>query len=104
MAKSAILRARVDSAKATAAEKIFLKLGISAGEAINLFLAQVCIQKAIPFPLCTRPRLDLENATLQEIEERYAERIPNAETAAALTEKPARRFKTSAEALRSLHG
>lgn len=102
MAKTAILRARVDSAKATAAEKVFSKLGISAGEAINLFLAQVCIQKAIPFPLSTRPRLNLENATLEEIEERYTERVPNEVTAAALAEKPTRRYKTASEALRSL--
>jgi hypothetical protein len=44
----------------------------------------------------------LENATLEEIEERYAERVPNAETAAALAEKPNRHYKTAAEALRSL--
>lgn len=93
MAKTAILRARVDSEKVTAAERIFSKLGISVGDAINLFLGQVCIQKAIPFPLTTRPHLDLSNATLEEIEERYAERVPNAETAAALNERPTRRHK-----------
>ena len=36
------------------------------------------IQKGIPFPLTTRRDLDLGNATLAEIEERYADRIPNA--------------------------
>ena len=102
MAKTAILRTRVDSDKVTAAERVFSKLGISVGDAINLFLGQVCIQKGIPFALTTRPHLDLSNATLEEIEERYAERTPNAETAAALGEKPARRFKSASSALRSL--
>lgn len=102
MAKSAILRARVDSDKMTAAERVFSKLGISVGDAINLFLGQVGIQKGIPFPLTTRPHLDLSNATLEEIEERYAERTPNPETAAALSERPTRRYKTAAQALRSL--
>ena len=104
MAKTAILKARVDSEKVTVAERVFSKLGISVGDAINLFLGQVCIQKAIPFPLTTRPRLDLSNATLEEIEKRYTERTPNAETAAALGERPARRHKTAAQALRSLKG
>jgi addiction module RelB/DinJ family antitoxin len=104
MSKTAILRARVDSANATAAEKVFTKLGISAGEAINLFLAQVRIQKAIPFSLTTRPHLHSGNATLQEIEERYAERIPNAETTVALSEKPTQRYKTAAHAFRSIKG
>lgn len=72
--------------------------------AINLFLGQVCIQKGIPFALTTRPHLDLGNATLEEIEERYAERIPNAETAAALSEKPARRHKSASQLLRSIKG
>jgi len=104
MAKSAILRARVDSEKIAGAETVFSKLGISTGDAINLFLGQVCIQKGIPFALTTRPRLDLSNATLGEIEARYAERIPNAETSAALNEKPAksRRHKTASQVLKSL--
>lgn len=104
MAKTAILRVRVDSEKVTAAERVFSKLGISVGDAINLFLGQVCIQKGIPFALTTRPHLDLGNATPLEIEERYAERIPNAETAASLSEKPTRRFKSASQALRSLKG
>ena len=102
MSKTAILRTRVDSDNATAAGKIFSKLGISAGEAINLFLAQVCIQKAIPFALTTRPHLHLGNATLEDIEARYAERIPNTETAAALKEKPSRRHKSRVQLTKKL--
>lgn len=86
----------------TAAERVFSKLGISVGDAINLFLGQVCIQKGIPFPLTTRPHLDLSNATLEQIEERYADRTPNAATASALNERPTRRFKSASSALRSL--
>jgi addiction module RelB/DinJ family antitoxin len=104
MAKTVILRTRVDPEKATAAEKVCSKLGISLGDAINLFLGQVCIQKGIPFPLTTRLHLDLSNATLEQIENRYVERIPTAKTAAALQEKPARRFNNAAQVLRSLKG
>ena len=102
MARTAILRARVDADKVTAAERVFSKLGLSVGDAINLFLGQVTIQKGIPFPLTTRPHLDTGNATVEEIEKRYADRIPNAQTAAALNERPARRFKSASSALRSL--
>ena len=104
MAKTAILRTRVDSEKVTAAERVLSKLGISVGDAVNLFLAQICIQKGIPFALTTRPHLDLSNATIEEIEERYAERLPTPETAAALNERPTRRYKTAAQALRALNG
>jgi addiction module RelB/DinJ family antitoxin len=54
MAKTAILRARVDSEKVAVAERVLSKLGISVGDAINLFLGQICIQKGIPFALTTR--------------------------------------------------
>ena len=102
MSKTAILRARVDCEKASAAEQIFSKLGITVGDAINIFLSQVCIQKAIPFALTTRPHLNLENASLEEIEARYADRTPNTETRAALNERPVRKFKSATETLRAL--
>jgi len=104
MAKTAILRARVDSEKKAAAEAVFAKLGLSLGDAITLFLSQVGIQKAIPFPLTAQPRLDLSNATIEEIERRYAGRVPNTETQAALSENTskARRHKTSRQLLKAL--
>ncbi|MEI6033390.1 MAG: type II toxin-antitoxin system RelB/DinJ family antitoxin [Verrucomicrobiae bacterium] len=104
MAKTAILRTRVDSEKVTAAERVLSKLGISVGDAINLFLSQICIQKGIPFALTTRPHLDLTNATVEEIEERYSERSPTPVTAAALNERPTRRYKSASQALRSING
>jgi len=104
MAKTAILRARVNSEKKAAAEAVFAKLGISLSDAITLFLSQVGIQKAIPFPLTTQPRLDLSNAPLEEIERRYADRIPTPETQAALAEdtRKARRYKSSSDLLKTL--
>lgn len=104
MPKSAILRARVDAKRKNEAESVLQKLGISLGDAINLFLGQVSIQKGIPFPLTTRPHLDLSQATIEEIEERYADRIPNAATRAALKEstRGARRYKSASEVLKSL--
>jgi addiction module RelB/DinJ family antitoxin len=104
MAKAAILRARVDSEKKTAAEVVLSKLGISLGDAINMFLGQVSIQKGIPFPLTTRPHLDLGNASIGEIERRYADRIPNAGTRAALKESTAkaRRHKSASQMLKAL--
>jgi antitoxin component of RelBE/YafQ-DinJ toxin-antitoxin module len=72
------------------------------GDAINIFLSQVCIQKAIPFTLTTRLHLNLDNASLEEIEARYADRTFNAETSAALNERPTRKFKSAAETLRAL--
>jgi addiction module RelB/DinJ family antitoxin len=104
MPKTSILRTRVDSQQKAAAEAVLAKLGISVGDAINLFLSQVGIQEGIPFPVTTRPRMDLGNASLEEIERRYARRIPNAETRAALNEdtRKARRYKSADQLLKAL--
>lgn len=102
MAKTAILRARVESDKFQAAEKIFSKLGISVADAINLFLSQVSIHKGIPFTPTTRPHIHLGNASLEEVERRYSDRVPNPETAAALQEEPNKKFRTAAQVLKSL--
>jgi addiction module RelB/DinJ family antitoxin len=104
MPKTSILRTRVDAQKKEAAEAVLAKLGISVGDAINLFLSQVGIQKGIPFPITARPRLDLDNANLEEIERRYAKRIPNAKTRAALNEdtRKAPRYKTAGQLLKAL--
>ncbi|XHR30415.1 MAG: type II toxin-antitoxin system RelB/DinJ family antitoxin [Chthoniobacteraceae bacterium] len=104
MAKTAILRARVDSDKKAAAEAVLAQLGISLSDAITLFLSQVGIQRAIPFPLTAQPRLDLSNAPLEKIERRYARRVPTPETQAALNEdtRKARRYKSSGQLLKAL--
>jgi len=104
MVKTEILRARVDVGKKSQAEKIFSKLGISTGDAINIFLAQVVIQKGIPFPLTSAPHLDLSQATLPEVEARYKERRHNQATRGALGEdlSRAKRFKSAKSLLQSL--
>jgi len=63
---------------------------------IDRLIGQDCIQKA------ARPHLNLKTSSLTQIEARYADRTPNAETITALNERPPRRFKSSAQVLRSL--
>jgi len=86
MSKTTILRARVEPRRKRAAEAVFARLGLSSGEAINLFYTQVVLRKALPFAVTLRPHLDLTNSTLAEIEQRYAERVPNKESREALRE------------------
>jgi addiction module RelB/DinJ family antitoxin len=104
MPKTSILRTRVDSQHKEAAEAVLAKLGISVGDAINLFLSQVGIQEGIPFPVTARRQLDLGNANIEEIERRYARRVPNATTRAALKEdtRKARRYKSADQLLKAL--
>jgi addiction module RelB/DinJ family antitoxin len=104
MAKTSILRTRVDSQHKEAAEAVLAKLGISVGDAVNLFLSQVGIQKGIPFPVTTQRRLDLGNASIEEIETRYAGRKPNARTRAALNEdtRKAPRYKSTDQLFKAL--
>ncbi len=52
--------------------------------------------------LTTRPHLNLDNSSLEEIEERYADRTFNAETYTALNERPTRRFRSATETLSSI--
>jgi len=49
MAKSAMIRARVEPDLKTDVEKIFATLGLSTTEAINLFYRQVRLRKGLPF-------------------------------------------------------
>jgi addiction module RelB/DinJ family antitoxin len=104
--KSAILRTRVNAKRKSEAEGVLHKLGLSLGEAINLFLSQVSIQKGIPFPLTTHPHLNLSNATIEQIEERYTGRVPNATTRAALQEGTGgkKRYRTASAMLKALKG
>ncbi|MBM3857320.1 MAG: type II toxin-antitoxin system RelB/DinJ family antitoxin [Verrucomicrobia bacterium] len=103
MSKTALLRARVNAKRKMSAEAILDKLGLSLGDGINIFFSQICIHQGIPFSLTTRPHLDLSNATIEEIEERYADRILNHTTRRALQEKPSKKkFKSSSEVLKSL--
>ena len=64
MAKTEMIRARVEPEVKREAEELFSALGLSVTEAITLFYKQVAIHRGLPFPM----------------------RIPNAATAAALQE------------------
>jgi addiction module RelB/DinJ family antitoxin len=59
VAKTAILRARVDSKRKARVEKILLELGLTSTQAINIFFAQIERRKAIPFPLTTSSNADI---------------------------------------------
>ena len=76
-------------------DSILKKMGITHTEAINLFYAQIEIHKGLPFLVSTESRLNLQNASLQEVERRYRDRIMNRETWAAVEEaKQPRRLKS----------
>ena len=62
MAKTAMIRARVEPTLKQQAEECFSELGLSATEAITLFYKQVTLRRGLPFDV----------------------RIPNAETIEAL--------------------
>lgn len=69
MAKTATLSIRIEPKAKLQAEKIFAKLGITLSEAVNMFIHQSVIERALPFqPRAERPK------------------IPNAETVAAMRE------------------
>lgn len=51
MAETAILRARIDPRRKTAAEAVLKKLGVTPTQAINMLYAQIVRRKAIPFPV-----------------------------------------------------
>lgn len=62
MAKTEMIRARIEPETKHAAEEIFHTLGISASEAINIFYRQVALHDGMPFDV----------------------RVPNSETIEAL--------------------
>lgn len=98
MSKTAILRARIDAERKMLAEQIFSQLGLSIGDGINIFLSQVCIHQSIPFSLTTRQHLNLTNATIEQIEKRYEDRVLNSTTQNALKQKSFKeKFKSPSE-------
>ena len=75
MAKSEMIRARVEPALKHEAESVFDKLGMTPTEAITLFYKQVTLYRGLPFPV----------------------RIPNAATRKALREARSRKTIESFE-------
>ena len=85
MAKTEMIRARVEPDLKQEAEAVFSRLELSAAEAIRLFYKQVTLQHGLPFPV----------------------KIPNAETCEALRQAQEREDLTeydSLEDLKAAHG
>lgn len=85
MAKTEMIRARVEPELKSQAEAVFSELGLSATEAITLFYTQVTLHRGLPF----------------------AVRIPNAETIEALRQARAGEGLTEyadLEDLKAKHG
>lgn len=74
-----------------AAGKVFDRIGIDPRSALELFLTQVALKQAIPFPVDSA-----------ESDDGHLPHVPNAATVAALAEKPTRRFRNAAAALANL--
>ncbi len=51
MAKTAMIRARVEPELKREVDDVFTELGLSATEAITLFYKQVAIYRGLPFPV-----------------------------------------------------
>jgi DNA-damage-inducible protein J len=60
MAKTAMIRARIEPSLKDGVEKIFKKIGLSTTEAITLFYNQVKLNKGIPFELKIPNEVTLE--------------------------------------------
>ena len=56
MSQTTTFKAEVPNARLKKANAVLQKLGLSAGEAFNLMLAQIEIQKALPFAVSLQPR------------------------------------------------
>jgi addiction module RelB/DinJ family antitoxin len=54
MAKTRILRTRIDPDQKAAAENILRRLGVSPTQAISMFYAQIIQQKGLPFSVTLR--------------------------------------------------
>jgi addiction module RelB/DinJ family antitoxin len=82
---------RLSRESLASADPVFRRLGLDPRTAIELFLAQVTLKRAIPFSVDTA-----------ESDDGYLPHVPNAETEAAMAEKPARRFRSTSAALAQL--
>ncbi len=60
MAKTAMLRARIEPILKDEVDSIFKKLGLSTSEAINIFYRQVKLRKGLPFQVIIPSELTLK--------------------------------------------
>jgi len=56
MPQTTTFKATVPQARLKQANTILQKLGLSAGDAFNLMLAQIAIQKGLPFAVSLQPK------------------------------------------------
>jgi addiction module RelB/DinJ family antitoxin len=65
MARTAILRARVDPQRMARVEKILRKLGLTPTQAVNMLFAQIERRRAIPFAVA------MDNSDILPSDEHY---------------------------------
>jgi addiction module RelB/DinJ family antitoxin len=82
---------RVDRKGVKDASKVLARMGMTPRSAIDVFLAQVALKKAIPFAV-----------TEAESDDGYLPHIPNATTLAAMAEPTRRSFRSAKALLNSL--
>lgn len=87
--KTMIFRTRVDARRKAGADRVLSRLGISAGQLVNMVFAQVELKNGIPFPL-----------TAVATDDGQLPHVPNAATAVALRAPAITRVK-SLRALRT---
>lgn len=72
--ENTLLRARVARGNYAKAEKVFQRLGMKTGDAINVFLAQVALRDDLPFTVTTHPeRLQSDEAQAEAWNEALGE-------------------------------
>ena len=89
--KTAILRTRVHPKNLTKAEAVFARMGMTVGEGVNMFFAQVALKKGIPFPV---------NAL--ESDDGFHSHIPNAKTLAAIADDAGEVYENADAAMDAL--
>lgn len=55
-ADSTLFRARVDTAHLEKAKRVLGRLGMTPGDAVNVFFAQVALRKDLPFVVTANPQ------------------------------------------------
>ena len=84
-----LVRARVNAGRAKNVTRILQRVGLKPADAVNMLFAQIELRQGLPFV----PAVSADG---------HLPHVPNAETRAALREKPARSFKTAAAAMKWL--
>jgi addiction module RelB/DinJ family antitoxin len=80
--RTLIFRTRVDARRKAGADRVLARLGLTAGQLVNMVFAQVELKNGIPFPL-----------TAVETDDGHLPHVPNAKTVAALRAPSVARVK-----------